>query len=316
VSAHGWIKFEKDLRTDPRVLRIAREINRRFALYPKDAAHEPCNAYALPAVTLVLGALAQLWSLADSHAENDVLRMSTEELDDYLGIAGFCALLPDDWLIALDDGSVELPGFQEHNGPEAKKRALTQNRVARHRERNASPLQGSNAHALPDKTRQDKTRDKTHTHSAGVGQNSGKESEARQEITAAAALAVPLRKAGVQVTSMHPLCIAWAQEGFTAEQAMQAVAVARQNIEEPEPIPAKYLDKILRKPPRPSERRNGKAHASTPAAPRAKSPIELTNEALEQAVRAGKSDAEIMRELAGQGVDLGWIRIKREECAA
>ena len=304
----GWIKFEKDLRTDPRVLRIARELNRRFMFYPADAEVDRCNAYALPAVTLVLGALAQLWSLADSHAENDVLRMSAEEVDEYLGITGFCSMMPADWLVEVDAHSVELPGFQAHNGPEAKKRALTQHRVERLRERNADALPASNADALPDKTRQDKTRD-THTHGAG------KETEARREISAAAALAIPLRKAGVQITSMHPLCIAWSKE-FTVEQAMQAVAVARQNIVEPEAIPAKYLDKVLRNPPRPGRKVNG-SHASAPAAaPRPKSPVELANEALERAVRDGKSDTEILRELGDQGVDLGWIRVKREECAA
>jgi hypothetical protein len=148
----GWIKFEKDLRTDPRVLHMARRLTERFTLAAGG------NAHALPAVTLVLGALAQLWSMADSHADSDVLVMSVTDLDAYVGIPGFCALMPRDWLHVSDDSTIELPGFQEHNGPEARARAVTQRRVARFRSRNVPSLQTSNAAPLPDKTRPDKTR--------------------------------------------------------------------------------------------------------------------------------------------------------------
>jgi hypothetical protein len=151
----GWIKFEKDLLTDPRVLRIAKSLERRWIQFdgPPNGLeqYDPCNAVALPAVTLVCGALVRMWCLADTHIdENDVLPLGKSDLDDVLGLPGFCDLLPLDWLILIDDSHVKLPGFHEHNGTEAKKKAVTQKRVERHRNRNAAPLQGGNGRALPD----------------------------------------------------------------------------------------------------------------------------------------------------------------------
>jgi len=143
----GWVKIEKDLESDPRVQRIAKLL---------------CNAQALHAsqgVTQVIGGLTRLWIHADTHIRDDnSLDMSTHEIDEWLGLPGFCKLLPADWLVDLQD-AVELPGFQLHNGLEAKKKALTQKRVTRHRikrqRKNVTP-------ALPDQTtpRLDKTKTK------------------------------------------------------------------------------------------------------------------------------------------------------------
>lgn len=86
----------------------------------------------------------------------------------------------------------------------------------------------------------------------------------RREIAPEAALAIPLREAGVKVTSMHPLLVAWVRDGFTLEQALGAVAVARSQLGEQQEIAAKYLDTILRNPPKPGSGNgsggNGAAH--------------------------------------------------------
>jgi len=156
----AWIKFEKDLQTDPRVLRIARLIESRWLLFdapkcPSNEQYDPCNASPLPAVTLVCGCLARLWCLADTHVgEDDILRLSISEIDAFIGLPGFCKLMPEDWLI--DHGeSVELPGFHIHNGTLAKTRAVTQKRVEKHRKRTTSSLHPVTHEALPD---QDQTR--------------------------------------------------------------------------------------------------------------------------------------------------------------
>lgn len=162
----AWIKFEKDLLTDPRVLRIARTIQARWLMFdgpktPSSEQYDPCNAVALPAVTLALGALVRIWSLADTHlGEDDLLPLGFTELDDVVGLPGFCSLLPVDWIIEVDDNTVKLPDFHEHNGTEAKKKAVTQQRVARFRSRNTPALQTRNAPALPDQTRPDQTKKK------------------------------------------------------------------------------------------------------------------------------------------------------------
>jgi hypothetical protein len=150
----AWIKFEKDLFTDPRVLRLAKSLEARWEMV--NDAQDVRNVAALPAVTLVCGALVRIWGLADTHVgEDDVLPLGTDELDEVLGIPGFCALMPADWLEPLDEQSVKLPHFHEHNGTQAKKKAVTQKRVAAFRARHASPLPQRNARALPDQTRPD-----------------------------------------------------------------------------------------------------------------------------------------------------------------
>lgn len=156
----GWIKLEKDLENDPRVLRMVKR------MCVTDVTQERINGAR--AVTQVIGALARLWMFADSHGRSDnSLDMTADELDEWLGIPGFSATMPEDWLHIRDDGTVELPDFQEHNGVEAKKRAMTQKRVEQHRSRssNATALQPnkrSNATALPDQTRPDQTKEETH----------------------------------------------------------------------------------------------------------------------------------------------------------
>ena len=148
----GWIKIEKDLRDDPRFLRMVRNYVTQVRISERHAA------------TLLVGCLAQLWMYADSHIrEDDTLDLGTDEIDQLIGIEGFAKLMPTDWLEIVDANSVKLPGFQAHNGTEAKKKALTQKRVARHRIRNVTQSRsedddGCNASALPDQTRLDQTR--------------------------------------------------------------------------------------------------------------------------------------------------------------
>lgn len=159
----GWIKIEKDLETDPRVLRIAKTFSN---VIQKDS----CNAPAFPCVTLVVGALTRMWMYADSHIRNDnTLDMSAAELDEWLGFPGFCEMVPDDWLRVVDEHTLELPGYQEHNGVEAKKRALTQKRVQRHRaSEKPSSVTACNASSLPDQTRPDQTKEKNSVPQSGT----------------------------------------------------------------------------------------------------------------------------------------------------
>ncbi len=150
----GWIKFEKDLQSDPRVTRMAKALQGQWSMV------SGCNASALPGVTLVCGALARLWIFADSHARDDnTIDIGMDEIDELVGIPGFSKLMPSDWLLEVGPHTVELPEFQEHNGVEAKKKALTQKRVARHRSKDKpKSVSTRNASALPDQTRPDQTK--------------------------------------------------------------------------------------------------------------------------------------------------------------
>lgn len=64
-------------------------------------------------------------------------------------------------------------------------------------------------------------------------------------------MAIALREQGVDVRSTDPVLHAWLKDGFTVEQAVEAVGIARIRKPWPERIPANYLDPILRKPPKP-----------------------------------------------------------------
>lgn len=157
----GWIKFEKDLRGDIRVKRMARQLIERGVV-----THMRFRDTL--AVTTVLGGLAQLWMHGDTFArDDDTLEISAAEIDEIAGIEGFSEILPTDWLEIVEPDRVKLPGFQAHNGPEAKKTALTGKRVSnyRARHRNATPLRPAkacNGGSLPDQTRLDQTiQDKT-----------------------------------------------------------------------------------------------------------------------------------------------------------
>lgn len=148
----GWIKVEKDLKDDPRVIRMSR------ALCNADVTLQRFSSNAL--VTLALGGLTQLWFYADTHIrDDDVLDLGIDDIDEIVGIKGFCQILPSDWLQVLDTNHVKLPGFHAHNGTQAKKKALTQKRVEKHREsvthKSVSKKRTSVTNALPDQTRPD-----------------------------------------------------------------------------------------------------------------------------------------------------------------
>ena len=154
----GWIKLEKDLREDQRVKRMAKALQQSKTF---------CNAPSLLCVTVVLGGLAQLWMHADSFArDDDILDVRAEEIDEITGIEGFSQLLPTDWLEVIDAERVKLPGFQQHNGPAAKQRALTGKRVTHHRNKEKRetvttcdpPVTHDRYQTRPDQTRQEETK--------------------------------------------------------------------------------------------------------------------------------------------------------------
>ena len=142
----AWIKFEKDLLTDPRVLRMAKNIGTIWQIAEETDGTFMDEKNALPTVTLVVGGLVRIWCLADTHVdEDDVLPLGFEEIDQHIGIPGFCGQMPREWIEPLSDKAVRLPNYHGHNGTEAKRKAVTQKRVAAFRSRNAQ--------ALPDQTK-------------------------------------------------------------------------------------------------------------------------------------------------------------------
>jgi hypothetical protein len=70
-------------------------------------------------------------------------------------------------------------------------------------------------------------------------------------------MAIALRNLGVVVKSTDPVLHGWVRDGYTPQQATDAVGIARIRKPHPEAIPANYLDKILREPARPPPQRKG-----------------------------------------------------------
>lgn len=152
----AWIKFEKDLLTDPRILRMARRLCERGLRNPfidRDAGVTHNNVTdddVTFCVTLLAGGLVKLWCYADTHIdENNALQMGAEDINRVIGIDGFCDIAPADWLVIEDsDSSVKLPNYQTHNGVESRRRDQTAIRMQRYRERQR--LRSSDAAVSPD----------------------------------------------------------------------------------------------------------------------------------------------------------------------
>ena len=151
----GWIKLEKDLLTDPRFVATAMELEERYGLAHKGVTER--NVTTLPASTLLLGALARIWVIADTHiGEDDILALNAHQIDKLVGIKGLCEILPNDWLEVLDGDRVKLPNYHAHNGSTAKERSGNALRQQRFRDKHKqSAVTSRNAVTLPD---QDKTR--------------------------------------------------------------------------------------------------------------------------------------------------------------
>lgn len=144
--AGDWIKMRSNLDGDPRVVRIAEDLN----------LHE----------LHVVGLLWKLWSWADQHTvDGNAPSVTASFLDRITYVSGFARSVEKVGWLDLS-GGVLLPHFDEHNGQTAKNRALTQTRVKRFR--NAPVVTPS----LPEKRREEKI--DTQTSGAPAGGPAGR----------------------------------------------------------------------------------------------------------------------------------------------
>jgi len=147
----GWIKIDKDLSESLRFKRVVRKLRET-----SNALRDVTSP--VTASTIVLGALARLWMHADTYVENDdILEATIDEIDELVGVDGFAAALPTDWLQVIDAEHVKLPDFLAHNGGSARERKQGAKRQAAYRSRKqASNVTANNA--LRDEPRLDQTR--------------------------------------------------------------------------------------------------------------------------------------------------------------
>jgi hypothetical protein len=138
-----WIKMRVDLRTHPKVVRMAS---------------------ALRADRLrVIGGLFAVWSIFDAHSSDGVLDGYTfHAIDDDLGWKGFAqAMSGVDWLVDQEGRGLSAPRFEEHNGQSAKRRAMETERKRLEREAEKSTKVGQMSASDADKsvTREEKRRE-------------------------------------------------------------------------------------------------------------------------------------------------------------
>jgi hypothetical protein len=131
MTAGPWVKLEKSLYLDARIHAIARELKRR-AQGP-DALPSLVSIDHNAFVAMAIGAVGILWITCEQLVDDfDRVPYTPDDIDQFVGIKGFCELLPAEWLVIVD-GYVTLPNFHKHNGTLARKNALNARRMAQAR---------------------------------------------------------------------------------------------------------------------------------------------------------------------------------------
>ena len=146
----SWIKVRTNLHEDPRVLCLSSKLS--------------CP------VLQTVGMLVRLWSYADGHSTDGLLRLiDFDAIDDLVGHQGFCAALQNvGWVEQAEGEGVILPRFEQHNGQTAKTRAQAARAVQRHRAKAAAD---GNAETVSrgEERREEKKRESARSRSKGGG---------------------------------------------------------------------------------------------------------------------------------------------------
>jgi hypothetical protein len=125
--AGDWVKMRASLSTDPKVASIARAVGAA-------AGEEFARLSRASVRLLVIGGLHAVWSAANEHASDGLMKgLHPEDLDDLAGLKGIGdAMVEVGWAVAVK-GGVMLPNFTEWNRPAEDR--TNADRQRRHRER-------------------------------------------------------------------------------------------------------------------------------------------------------------------------------------
>lgn len=103
--AGDWIKIQHSLPQKPEVFAIARSVGQN-----RDT---------------IVGLLVRFWSWCDQNSVNGSgLSLTSDDVDDMVGVRGFAAAMRASGWLTGDDGSLQVPNFERHNTNSAKARAL------------------------------------------------------------------------------------------------------------------------------------------------------------------------------------------------
>lgn len=127
----AWIKFDKSLVTDPRVIHAAGILADQYEVkYGSSGMPEvPESEHYAIFRNAVIGALCTLWVYADTHIrDGDVLPISMPDVDRLVGIDGFCHAIGEEWIAQPPNyNTVRLPGYISKNGLESKEKRAAAN---------------------------------------------------------------------------------------------------------------------------------------------------------------------------------------------
>lgn len=144
----GWIKFDKDMASDPRLAHAASILVESYIVSRatphggSDLSHSDALRFMSNALR---GAIVTLWCYADEHVrDDDTLPCNAKTLDSIVGIEGFCDAMPTEWVSESASGHVLLPGYCVKNSLNAKRKkaASGAERARRYRQNKKA---GSNA---------------------------------------------------------------------------------------------------------------------------------------------------------------------------
>ena len=132
--AGDWIKVQKSTPNDPRIVRMASALK--------------ADRYR------ILGGTIAAWILFDEHTDDGMIIGYTPEiLDELIGFAGLAKAMESVGWLEIGDNYLKVPGFEQHNGQSAKRRA--RDSVRKTSARKADKL----------RTREEKRREEKNIHS-------------------------------------------------------------------------------------------------------------------------------------------------------
>jgi len=175
--AGDWIKMNKSLPRDPRVVRISS---------------------ALKADRLrTVGGLLSAWCLFDEQTEDGKLEGYTPELmDEIVGLSGLAVAMESVGWLEIGDGFLAVPRFEEHNGQSAKRRAQDSVRKMSARKADKCP------HEKRTKSGPEKRREEYNTPLPPEGERDGAGDSLRDSMPTAAA--AEMHAIMARINELHP----------------------------------------------------------------------------------------------------------------
>lgn len=116
----NWIKIRTDLHEDTAVLEMSDILSDTCPTY---AGHAPDMRRTQ--VAEVVGLVVRFWSWLDRNtATGEGIRASERHIDMLVGRTGFAAAMRQVGWLSGEDGALQVPHYDRHNGASAKARAL------------------------------------------------------------------------------------------------------------------------------------------------------------------------------------------------